>query len=51
MHLKLVTQSVAARINKDYNADIAAFDKNLAHLLHMSDAITDGIIKQFPDKF
>ncbi|MDQ1004691.1 hypothetical protein QFZ28_005231 [Neobacillus niacini] len=51
MHLKLVTQSVAARINKDYNADIAAFDKNLAHLLHMSDAITEGIIKQFPDKF
>lgn len=51
MHLKLVTQSVAARINKDYKNDIAAFDKNLAHLLHMSDAITKGIIKQFPNKF
>lgn len=51
MHLKLVTQSAAARINKDYKTDIAAFDKNLAHLLHMSDAITEGIIKQFPDKF
>lgn len=50
-HLKLVTDSVVARLKKDWNADIAAFDKNEAHLLHMADILAEGIIKQFPTKF
>jgi hypothetical protein len=51
MHLKLITDGVAAKLNKDWRANIEALDKNEAHLLHMSDAIADGIIKQFPNKF
>ncbi|WP_420491006.1 glycosyltransferase [Neobacillus drentensis] len=51
MHLKLVTEIVVARLKKDWDADIAAFDKNEAHLLHMADFLADGIIKQFPNKF
>lgn len=51
MHLKLVTDSAVARLKKDWNGDIAAFDKNEAHLIHMADALTEGILKQFPNKF
>jgi hypothetical protein len=51
MHLKLITDGVVAKLNKDWRANIEALDKNEAHLLHMSDAIADGIIKQFPNKF
>lgn len=51
MHLKLVTDSAIARLKKDWNGDIAAFDKNEAHLIHMADALTEGILKQFPNKF
>lgn len=51
MHLKLVTESAVARLKKDWDSDIAAFDKNIAHLIHMADALTEGIIKQFPNKF
>jgi len=28
-----------------------AFDAVYDHILHMSDALSDGIVKQFPDKF
>ena len=28
-----------------------AFDAVYDHILHMSDALTDGIVKQFPEKF
>ncbi len=51
MHLKLITDGVVAKLNKDWRANIEALDKNEEHLLHMSDAIADGIIKQFPNKF
>ncbi|WP_139185589.1 glycosyltransferase [Bacillus sp. OK048] len=50
-HLKLVTEIAVARLKKDWDADIAAFDKNEAHLLHMADFLSNGIIKQFPNKF
>jgi hypothetical protein len=32
-------------------ADVRAFDAVSDHILHMSDAIADGIVKQFPDEF
>lgn len=51
MHLKLITDIVVAKLKKDWDADIAAFDKNEAHLLHMADFLAEGIIKQFPNKF
>ena len=38
-------------IEKNYKEDIAVFDKIEAEALEMADAISDGIIKQFPGMF
>jgi hypothetical protein len=50
-HLKLLTEEVLSRIKKDYNADVTSYDKSQDQILHMADMLTDGIVKQFPDKF
>jgi hypothetical protein len=50
-HLKITTDEVVARLHKDWNADIAAYDKGHAHMMMFADALTQGIAKQFPDKF
>ena len=50
-HLSTTTNEVVARLKKDWDADVRAFDEVYEHILHMSDALADGIVKQFPDKF
>ncbi|SFT21357.1 glycosyltransferase [Paenibacillus sp. BC26] len=50
-HLQLITVAVTARLKKDYNGDIAAFDAGLTHMLMFADILSQGIIAQFPDKF
>lgn len=50
-HLKLTSDEVAARLRKDYPADIRAFDKVQAEILKMSKYFVAGIVKQFPDLF
>lgn len=50
-HLQFVTDQVVARLNKDWNADIQSYDKGENHMIMFADVITDGIIKQFPQKF
>jgi hypothetical protein len=51
VHLATTTKEVVARLNKKWDEDTAAFDEVYAHILHMSDALSDGIVKQFPQKF
>jgi len=51
MHLATTKTELVARYSKDYQADVQAWDAVYAHILKMSDAISGGIIKQFPDKF
>jgi len=49
-HLSTTTNEVVARLNKDCDADVRAFDEVFEHILHMADALSDGIVKQFPNK-
>lgn len=50
-HLDLTTQEATNRIAKKWHDEVAIFDKIFDQALSMADALADGIIKQFPDKF
>ena len=50
-HLELTTGEVVSRLKKDWVADIDYYDKGHVHMLMFADALTDGIVKQFPKKF
>ena len=49
--LDLTTGEVVGRLKKDWAADIKSYDEGNAHMLMFADTLTDGITKQFPDKF
>jgi hypothetical protein len=51
MHLSTTTAEVVARLNRNWEEDVRAFDAVYDHILKMSDAIAEGIVKQFPNKF
>lgn len=50
-HLATTSTELVARLSKDWAGDVKAFDAVYEHILHMSDALSDGIVKQFPEKF
>ena len=50
-HLDQTLAEATARLESDWSADVAAYDAVSAHILHMSDALADGIVAQFPDRF
>ena len=50
-HLTTTTAEVVARLNKNWDDDVRAYDEVYRHILMMSDALSDGIVKQFPQKF
>jgi len=51
LHLKLTKDETVARLQKDWSADIKAFDDIFNEILVLADALHDGLKAQFPDRF
>lgn len=51
LHLKLTKDEAVARITGDWAADIKAFDDIFTEILVLADALHDGIVAQFPERF
>ena len=50
-HLGLTTAEVVARLEKRWADEVAAYDRVHRHALGMADALSTGIVKQFPRRF
>jgi hypothetical protein len=50
-HLNQTLDEAAHRLGGDFAADIRDYERIHRHILMMADAISDGIIKQFPRRF
>ena len=51
LHLKLTKDETVARIGGDWAADIKAFDDIFTEIMVLADALHDGIVAQFPERF
>jgi hypothetical protein len=51
LHLKLTKDEAVARITGDWAADIRAFDDIFTEIMVLADALHDGIVAQFPERF
>lgn len=50
-HISTTFLYAAELYKKDYISAVFHYDLALEHMMHLSDTITNGIYKQFPDKF
>jgi hypothetical protein len=50
-HLKLTKDEATARLAQRWEDDIEAFDQIFTEILTVSDVLSTGIVKQFPDRF
>jgi len=49
-HLELTTKEALARLNQEWDADVAAYDEVHEQILKMADMLAFGIAEQFPTK-
>lgn len=50
-HLRLTTDEVVARLQRNWAADVRAYDRIYLQALHMADMLSTGLVKQFPSRF
>jgi hypothetical protein len=50
-HLRLTTNEVVARLQRNWAADVRAYDRIHLQALHMADMLSAGLVKQFPARF
>ncbi|MGH3036527.1 MAG: hypothetical protein ACRDMU_05035 [Gaiellaceae bacterium] len=50
-HLRLTTNEVLARLQGNWDADVAAYDQIHLQALEMADMLSTGIVQQFPRRF
>jgi len=50
-HLRLTTNEVVARLQRNWAADVRAYDRIHVQILHMADMLSDGLVEQFPARF
>lgn len=50
-HLRLTTNEVVARLQRNWAADVRAYDRIHLQALHMADMLSTGLVKQFPRRF
>ena len=50
MHLDLTTKEAVARLQKNWTDDQTTFDSIYTQAMEMADALSSGIVKQFPNK-
>jgi hypothetical protein len=51
LHLTLTKGEVVARLQQDWEKDVEAFDDIFTEILTVADALSDGIVKQFPERY
>jgi hypothetical protein len=51
LHLELTKGEAVARLQKDWAADVKAFDDIFTEILVVADTLHDGLEAQFPDRF
>ena len=51
MHLDLTLQEAADRLNGKFVDDVKDFDRIENHILGMADVLSNGITRQFPERF
>ena len=51
LHLQLIREFVTARLAKNYVEDIKKLDEYFTEGMLIADTLSEGVIKQFPNKF
>ena len=51
LHLQLIREFVTARLAKNYAEDVKKLDEYFTEGMLIADTLSEGVIKQFPNKF